>query len=210
MDLITPWRQSTSSTFWILVKIPAASCGAFKSRFPTAPIEHFLSPSDTVYTDEWSQLLLGLLRSEQNIRLPRIPHPTASAVPRETGQIALLQRCFSWSALPAPANIAAAPREIYAHDLPLLPLCRFPYHKLPPLFEVFLPRSLLPPRSKDLFGTSASIQSDISGHRPHAHSLLVPCLYSISPSGCPLSSPQQAVGYSAWFFINQKSQKNLH
>jgi hypothetical protein len=28
-------------------------------------------------------------------------------------------------------------------------------------------------------------------------------IYFISPSGCPLSSPQQAAGYSAGFFIKQ-------
>ena len=33
----------------------------------------------------------------------------------------------------------------------------------------------------------------------HAHLLWEPCAYSISPPGCPLSSLQQAVGYSAGF-----------
>lgn len=99
------------------------------------------------------------------------------------------------------ASIAAVRSEIHAHNLPLLPLYRLPNHRLPPHFEVFLALPRQPHRSKNLFGISASIQNDISGHRPHAHLLLVPCSYCISPSGCPLSSLQQAVGYSAGSFI---------
>ena len=190
---------------WIKVNIPAASCGAFKNLRPTAPTVHFWGSSDTVYTDEWSQTSLGLLWNEQNIHLPRILLPTVSVAPMDIGQISLWQRYSSWFASPGLASIAAVQREIHAHDPPLLPSYRFPYHTLPPHFELFLALPPLPRRSIVPFGISASIQNDISGHRPNAHSLLLPSLYSISPSGCTLSSPQQAVGYSANSFINISS-----
>jgi hypothetical protein len=38
---------------------------------------------------------------------------------------------------------------------------------------------------------------------------LVPSLYSISPSGCTLSSPQQAVGYSAYSLIKTNSWNSI-
>jgi 2-oxoisovalerate dehydrogenase E1 component len=91
--------------------------------------------------------------------------------------------------------------EKYEHDFQLLPSCLFPSRRLRLFWEVFLVSPRLPHQPEVASGTWVSIHNGISDHRPHVHSLLLPCPNCISPSGCPLSSPQQAVGYSAGVFI---------
>lgn len=94
--------------------------------------------------------------------------------------------------------------QIDARGLPLLPVYLFPYHKLLLFHRGVLSSPPLPHQSVALSDISVSIRNGISGHRLHAHSLWEPCANSISPPGCPLSSLQQAVGYSAGFIYKEE------
>ena len=188
--------------------IPAASCGAFKSLYPTAQAECPLTPSDILCTAGLHLLSPGLLLTAQNTHPPIAPLPTACASTTGSVQTTLAPICSSISASPSPAHIAAALTKIYAHDLLPLPVCLFPFRTLQQSAQGS-PSSLqlpLPPIDAcDILGPK---QNDISSRKPHGHSPSY--TYFISPSGCPLSSPQQAAGYSAGFFINKYGRKTWH
>src|SRR5664280_61855 len=150
--------------------IPAASCGAFKSPYPTARAEYPLALSDTLCTVVLHPLSPGLQLTAQSIHLPIAPLPTACASTMGSVQTTPALICSSISASPSPAHIAAAPIKIYAHDLLLLPTCLFPFRTLQ-LSAPGSPSSLQLPRPlTDACDISGPTQNDISNRKPHGHS----------------------------------------
>src|SRR5439155_3080060 len=76
-----------------------------------------------------------------------------------------------------------------------------PYHRLQQSGERGPARPGRPRQRAEPCGILASRQCDTASHKQHGRLLCRPYRDCSSPTGCPLSSPQQAVGHPAGFFV---------